>query len=482
VGGVSGIFTDRCFFRVLPDIADGVTVRLRVLTAAALLALAACSGEPSAPPGPQAPAVEASALQGAVRDARVRRFYAARQWRPAWTAEAEASLNAALNDADRHGLRPDDFRRPLANAREGAAREAALSLAALSYAEALARGRTDPRQLERIYEIPRPEPDLTGGLERVLAGNGDVRTWVNGLAPQDADYRTLSAAYLDAKRQVDAARGHPSQEQSDRMRTLAVALERLRWLDRNPAKTRIDVNTASTTLVYWRDGAVRDTRRVVVGSAGERATPSLATPMFQLIANPTWTVPRSIGMSAGYMARNRIMVRGERRVQPSGPHNALGLVKFDLRNGHAIYLHDTPSKSLFLRDERHASHGCVRVHNALEFAELIARDEGIAQQWERAARPPQSRPRRQAAAGADGEAAPTPAGSEPPRYVQRWIPLPREIPVRLLYHTAFVENGQVRTVRDVYGRDERVAVALGLPPRVRAAPRSGTGAPADVGP
>lgn len=450
-------------------------MRLRVLTAAALLALAACGGEP-VPTGPQAPAVEASALQAAVRDPRLRRFYEARQWRPAWTTEAEASLNAALGTADRHGLNPDEFRRPLANAREGAAREAALSLAALDYAEALGRGKTDPRQLERIYEIPRPAPDLTGGLERVLSGDGDVRRWLDSLAPQDADYLALSAAYLEAKRQVDGARGHPTTEQTDRMRTLAVNLERRRWLDRNPARTRIDVNTASTMLVYWRDGTPRDTRRVVVGSAGERATPSLATPMFQLIANPTWTVPRSIGTSAGYLARHGFIVRGERRVQPSGPSNALGLVKFDLRNGHAIYLHDTPSKSLFLRDERHASHGCVRVHNALEFAELIARDEGIFDQWQRATRPP--RPTRQpATTNEDGTV--TPARPAERRYIQRWIPLPREIPVRLLYQTAFVENGQVRIVRDVYGRDDRVAVALGFPARQRAARATG---PADVGP
>jgi murein L,D-transpeptidase YcbB/YkuD len=461
-------------FLRLPDIADGVIVRLRVLTAAALFALAACGGEPAPPPGPQAPAVEASALQGAVRDPRVRRFYEARQWRPAWTAEAEASLNAALGEADRHGLKPDDFRRPLATARAGAAREAALSLAALTYAEALGRGRTDPTQLERFYEIPRPSPDFTAGLERAVAGNGDVRGWILGLAPQDADYRALSAAYLEAKRQVDAARGHPTAAQTDRVRTLAVNLERRRWLDRAPAPTRIDVNTASTMLVYWHDGTPRDTRRVVVGSAGERATPSLATPMFQLIANPTWTVPRSIGTSAGYLARHGFTVRNGRRIQPSGPGNALGLVKFDLRNGHAIYLHDTPSKSLFLRDERHASHGCVRVHNALEFAEIIARDAGVLDQWQRAQRAPTAR---RAAEGADGAAQPAQR-----RYVQRWIPLPREIPVRLLYQTAFVENGQVRIVRDVYGRDDRVAIALGLQPRVRPAPRTGPGSPADVGP
>jgi murein L,D-transpeptidase YcbB/YkuD len=452
-------------------------VRLRVLTAAALLALAACSGEPAPPPGPQAPAVEASALQGAARDPRVRHFYETRQWRPAWTHEAEVSLNAAIAEADRQGLNPDEYRRPLAGARDGAAREAALSLAALSYADALARGKTDPTRLERTYEIPRPEVDLTAGLERVLAGNGDVRTWVNGLAPQDADYRALSAAYVQAKHEVDAARGRATQAQTDRMRTLAVNLERLRWLARNPAATRIDVNTASTTLTYWRDGAPRDTRRVVVGSAGERATPSLATPMFQLIANPTWTVPQSIGTSAGYLARHGFTVRNGHRIQPSGPSNALGLVKFDLRNGHAIYLHDTPSKSLFLRDERHASHGCVRVHNALEFAELIARDSGVLDQWQRAQRAPvvRSRP-------AEGEEAPAQQSPAPRRYTQRWIPLPHEIPVRLLYHTAFVENGQVRIVRDVYGRDERVAAALGLPPRVRGSGASGNGAPADVGP
>ncbi|HEV7659805.1 MAG TPA: L,D-transpeptidase family protein [Allosphingosinicella sp.] len=432
----------------------------KIWIAAALISLSGCTQAPQAPTGPVPPAVEAGALRGAATDPRVARFYAARQWRPAWTAEAEAALRAAIGEADRHGLKSGDFLAPLARARTPEAREAALSLAALAYGEALARGRVDPSQTERIYEIPRPNPDLSAGLEEALGG--DLGRWLNGLAPQDADYRALSRAYVAASREVAAARGRAPAELSDRVRTLAVNLERRRWLERNSAPTRIDVNTASTMLVYWRDGRVRDTRRVVVGSAGERATPSLATPMFQLVANPTWTVPKSIGMSAGYMARNRIILRNGRRVQPSGPHNALGLVKFDLRNGHAIYLHDTPSKSLFQRDERHASHGCVRVHDALAFAEIIARDSGIFDQWQRAQRPP--RP------DAEGER----------RYVQRWLPLQREIPVRLLYHTAYVENGRVVIVRDVYGRDARVAAALGIGPPVP--PPAAPPGPADVGP
>ena len=202
-------------------------------------------------------------------------------------------------------------------------------------------------------------------------------------------------------------------------------------------------------LVYWRDGRVRDTRRVVVGSAGERATPSLATPMFQLVANPTWTVPKSIGMSARYMAP-----------QPASPCATAAGSSLRARATRSAWSSSTcatatqsifttrPSKSLFLRDERHASHGCVRVHDALAFAEMIARDSGIFEQWQRAQRPP--RP------DAEGER----------RYVQRWLPLQREIPVRLLYHTAYVENGRVVIVRDVYGRDDRVAAALGLGPPV----------------
>ena len=158
------------------------------------------------------------------------------------------------------------------------------------------------------------------------------------------------------------------------------------------------------------------------------------------------------------MARNGIAVRNGRRVQPSGPRNALGLVKFDLRNGHAIYLHDTPSKSLFLRDERHASHGCVRVHNALELAEIIARDEGVLDQWQRAQRAP--RPDRQGGR----------------RYTQRWIPLPREIPVRLLYHTAFVENGSEAGPCATSRRVRALRRALGMgavpPPPPRPARRT----------
>src|SRR5690606_12814980 len=79
----------------------------------------------------------------------------------------------------------------------------------------------------------------------------------------------------------------------ERARTLAVNMERRRWLARNPPGTRIDVNIAAASLAYYKDGELRDSRSVVVGQP-EWETPQLGSPIYRLVANPTWTVPKSI--------------------------------------------------------------------------------------------------------------------------------------------------------------------------------------------
>src|SRR5206468_11903265 len=121
----------------------------------------------------------------------------------------------------------------------------------------------------------------------------------------------------------------------------------------------------------------------VAGEPG-RETPELASPMFRLVANPTWTVPHSIESEVddpAKMQRLHMEWRNGSIVQDSGPTNSLGLVKFDLRNDQQIYLHDTPAKALFARPERHRSHGCVRVFDALGFAAMIAEDENVLDDW-----------------------------------------------------------------------------------------------------
>jgi murein L,D-transpeptidase YcbB/YkuD len=103
-------------------------------------------------------------------------------------------------------------------------------------------------------------------------------------------------------------------------------------------------------------------------------------------------------------------------------------------------MHDTPAKALFALPERHRSHGCIRVQNALGFAALLTNQDDVFPQFQEAM--------------ASGE--------------ETWVKLKTRIPVRLLYHTAFFDGGRVQFRPDVYGWDDDVAMALGL---VRGGPR-----------
>ena len=243
----------------------------------------------------------------------------------------------------------------------------------------------------------------------------------------------------------------------DRARALAVALERRRWLSRTTPATRIDVNTAAAQLRYYRDDTLADERKVVVGEPGHE-TPGLSSPIYRLVANPTWTVPKSIqngemaAVDADYLQAHNMILRDGWIVQQPGPDNALGLVKFDMANDQAIYLHDTSAPALFDRSQRHLSHGCVRVEDALGFARMLAEDEGVSAAWE--------------AAQATGE--------------MTFVPLPTRIPVRLLYHNVFVDSGGAVVFRtDPYGWNDPIAVQLGF---VESAARHAEAQSIDIGP
>lgn len=412
--------------------------------------------------------------------------------------------------------------------------------AALRYARALGMGLVDPTTLHEVYTLPRPEVDVVEGLAKAL-GRGDLQAWFGGLAPQDADYASLSEAYraavaeqrqgsgrapriaaaglirpgdrddrVSAIAQQLAAEGYlvelgtgqpqaaiddtatPSRlytdriadavrqlqrdyglaedgvigprtievlnlRPADRARAIAVALERLRWLARNPPATRIDVNIAAARLHYYRDGVLADSRKVIVGKP-DRETPLLSSPIYRLVANPTWTIPKSIENSElahvgpDYLANHNMVRRGGYIVQQPGPDNALGMVKFDMINDQAIYLHDTSAPALFDRSQRHLSHGCVRVEDALGFAQRIAEDEGVADRWQ--------------AASAGGE--------------QTFVPLPVRIPVRLLYQNAFVDEiGRVTVRTDPYDWNGPVAQALGFDDGAHVKPQADA---IDIGP
>ena len=436
-----------------------------------------------------------------------------------WSDRTATQLRKAIDARAAHGLDRVDF---------GAASgdDADRTRQALRFAASLARGATDPAKLYDVYTVARPDPDLKAGLAAALRG-GDLARWLNGLSPQDGNYKRLSEAYLKLQRAPetpaaaiagsdaaiepgsvdprlpaiarqlaireylapDAAPGNRyapamivavrrmqadygmkpdgiigrealailNMSDVDRLRAVAVAMERLRWLEHAPPATRIDVNLAAARLTYWRDGKIVDSRKVVVGKP-DAETPQLESPIFRLVANPTWTVPRSIQKEeiakkgAGYLKANNMVWKDGWIVQEPGPKNSLGLVKFDMQNDHAIYLHDTPAKPLFAEVQRHRSHGCVRVEDALGFAEMLARDGGVLEQWHQARG----------------------TGKE------TFVKLPRQIPVRMLYQTVLFDDAGEAIVRnDPYGWDDRVGIALGF--KEGKALRVGSSA-ADVGP
>src|SRR4029079_16339851 len=145
----------------------------------------------------------------------------------------------------------------------------------------------------------------------------------------------------------------------------------------------------------------------------EKPTPQIQAPIVSLVANPEWNVPEGIGVkeletkSPGWLADNGFVQKDGRWVQQSGPKNSLGLVKFDMDDKEAIYLHDTPAKALFSMPERHRSHRCVRVENAIQFATELAQEQGILDEFNEAMS----------------------------QVEQKFVKLKTPIPVRLLYHT-----------------------------------------------
>jgi murein L,D-transpeptidase YcbB/YkuD len=127
----------------------------------------------------------------------------------------------------------------------------------------------------------------------------------------------------------------------------------------------------------------------------------------------------------------RITVR-----QPPGERNALGYVKFIFPNNHSVYLHDTPSRHIFAREQRAFSHGCVRVDQPFRLAEAILKVQG---DWSEAK-----------LRGLVGKG-------------ERHLRLKDRLPVHLAYFTLAVdETGELKNFNDLYGHNARIREALGL--------------------
>ena len=254
-------------------------------------------------------------------------------------------------------------------------------------------------------------------------------------------------------------------EPQARLRSIIVALERERWMNRDRGQRHILVNLADFHARIIDDGHETFRTRSVIGkNQSDRRSPEFSDVMEHMVINPSWFVPRSIAtkeylpaLKNNPNAVSHLVItngRGQRidrsavdftqystrnfpfdMRQPPGTRNALGLVKFMFPNKYNIYLHDTPQKHLFARETRAYSHGCIRLADPFDFAyALLAVQE-----------------------------------DEPEEYFQRIlrsgsetkVELDQPVPVHLIYRTAITdEKGRIEYRRDVYGRDSKIWDAL----------------------
>lgn len=282
--------------------------------------------------------------------------------------------------------------------------------------------------------------------------------------------KAVQAFQTDMGLEADGEAGATTIEQlnigpQERLEAVVVAMERERWMNIERGPRHIWVNLTDFTAKIIDHGRVTFTTRSVIGALNaDRQTPEFSDEMEYMVINPSWYVPRSITTkeylpmmqrnpnAAGHLkivdSRGRVVPRSAINFaaysarsfpysmqQPPSDGNALGLVKFIFPNQYNIYLHDTPSKSLFAREVRAFSHGCIRLSDPFDFAYALL------------------------AAQSDD-----PVGlfqSHLKTGTESRVTLDAPLPVHLVYFTAYPANtGRMEYRRDIYGRDAAIFRAL----------------------
>ncbi len=251
----------------------------------------------------------------------------------------------------------------------------------------------------------------------------------------------------------------------DRLKSVIVAMERERWLPVDRGARHVWVNLADfTARIVDRGKILFQTRSVIGKNVPDQRSPEFSDQIEYMVINPSWTVPRSIStkeylpllkMDRNAASHLKILDRSGQVIsresidfaaytaadfpfsmrQPPSDDNALGKVKFMFPNPHDIYLHDTPQKSLFAKEVRAYSHGCIRLRDPFEFAYAL-----LAPQFA----DPQGEFQNHLTTG-----------------VESVISLAVPVPVHLVYFTAYpTARGEMTYRRDVYGRDAAIFEAL----------------------
>jgi murein L,D-transpeptidase YcbB/YkuD len=404
-------------------------------------------------------------------------FYQSRGNLPAWidgdtrTPQFDA-LVEQLRHAEDHGLDParygtGQFQKAIEAADENKGTfdvagvpelDARLTYAFLRYAADLLGWSGNPKAIYAQWVVKPKQEDLAARLNKALS-SGQVAEALEELAPMHPQYKGLQTALANERQNPT---GHLDQ--------IRMNLERWRWMPRNLGDRYILVNVPAYQMQVMEGEKPALAMRVIVGQP-KNPTPLFSDEMTNVVFSPTWNIPESIIRKElvphqvndpSYLERHDIEVVGtsgdavdlerldwtdEQAVdglhfrQAPGPQNALGFVKFIFPNEFDVYLHDTPSRSLFNKPSRALSHGCIRIENPVALAQYLMRD-----------RPEWTAERISDAMSGEREQA---------------VPLKEHLPVHIGYWTAWVNaDGSVTYTDDPYKLDEKQAAVkhLRLPP------------------
>lgn len=365
----------------------------------------------------------------------------------AWSLADARALAAVIDGIGAEGLAPADYKPAALKAAIAAGEGPALNeVASKSFAwlaEDLRDGRTPMNARVQWFAVDKDvEVNPTDQIMARALASHDIAGELAALAPTYPDYAVLKDALASTPR-ADA-----------KTRALIRAnMDRWRWFSRDLGEYYLMTNVPEFQLRLVRRDKIVRTYKTIVGKPGKTATPQLAEEVENVVFNPTWTVPQSIVVGEGLGAKYTGNPARARRdgyavsttpdgmtilVQQPGPRNSLGLVKIDMPNPHAIYLHDTPARALFNTPSRAYSHGCVRTERALELGMMLA--------MLKAGKTPEE----------------VSQISQSGKYTK--VPLTSPMPVYIGYFTMAKDiNGALITWPDIYSRDNPVLASFAQP-------------------
>jgi murein L,D-transpeptidase YcbB/YkuD len=414
-------------------------------------------------------------------------FYRARSFAPIWTASGKPAprleqASAFLRGVAADGLDPADYPVPSfgdAAADKLAADELTLTNSIVAFARHASIGRVAFTRVSGAVYFDQKAPNAANVLTKLVEST-DIRATLDAFNPQAPQYKALKAQLADVRSGKSAEKAEPkassseptaSKKSKDKSKkganreakvqeikpktasaeTIIANMERWRWMPHDIGATYVMVNVPDYTLKVVKDGKTIWSTKIVVGKPGDHATPLLTETMKYITVNPTWNVPPSIirneylpalARDPGALSRIGLQIGhnkdGSIRIfQPPGEKNALGRIRFNFPNRFLVYQHDTPTKNLFAHDARAYSHGCMRVQNPDEYAEVLL---GVSQPEDR-----YTAQRIKAMYGSN----------------ERTITFKRPIPVYITYQTAFADDGGKPLARaDIYGLDRDLLAIL----------------------